>query len=237
MNTTSRTTEAVTSRLKIGSAILAAAEVVDSNPIAARLTAFAAAHRVLTDAERKVDEAEAKLEAEKLRLAQRGADHDEAVESLARRLVNDGQPRPDPFGAFVATTPSEIKRMAPAEAARAVRGLIAAIRRGTHLSSATLAAVQHLEEVTQQVEAAVVPVEQLSGEVRAARQPAEVVARTWQKTLSALRRGARAAGDDGAPDLYGALFKSGVLAKRPKAARPVPADPTPTAVPATPAAS
>jgi hypothetical protein len=235
MNAMSRT-DTVTARVKAGAAILAAAEVVDTQPVAARLAAFVEANRTLVDAERKIDEAEGKLAAGRLQLAQRGADHDDAVELLARRLVNDGQPRTNPFSAFGSVAPGDIRRMGPPEAVRATRALIAAMQRGNHLSPPTAKAVQQLEHATGQVEVMLAPVEQLSADLRAARQACKVVARTWAKKLAALRREARTASDEGAPDLYGALFTTGMPAKKAKSSRPAAVAPeVPAPEPSTPA--
>lgn len=167
MNTTSRSAQASSRRLRIGAAALAAAEVVDTKLVAARVSAFAEAHRGYVDAGRRVDEAKARLDAERLKLAQLGAEHDEAVEKLACCLVNDGQPRSNPFEAFDADSPGNIKRMAPAEAARAVRALLAALARSSQISATTREAAERVEQVTQQVEAALAPVKTLRNEMRA----------------------------------------------------------------------
>ncbi len=233
MNTTSRSIHSSSSRLKLGAAVLAAAEVVDTKLVATRLTAFAEAQLSYFEAERKVDDAETRLEAEKLKVAQLGADHDDALEALARCLVSEGQPRSNPFDAFGTGAPSAIKRMAPAEAAKACRALVASVQRNKELSAPTLEAAGQVEKATEKVEAGLGPVETLREEVRAARRMAEVIARNWHDALSALRRGARAAADEGAPGLYAALFTTG--SRSPKRAKVAPQPPAETA-PAAPAA-
>ena len=161
MNTTSRSTQTSSPRLKVGAAVLAAAEIVDTKLVAARLRAFTQAYRDYLDAEHTVDEAEARHEAEKLKLAQVGAEHDEAVENLACCLVSEGEPRANPF-ADCDTSPSGIRRLAPAEAAREVRALLASLARRTNASAATREA-GGLEQVTQKVEAALVPLQDHAG--------------------------------------------------------------------------
>lgn len=216
MNTTSRTTQAADPRLKRGAAVLAAAEAVDTRPVAERVRAFRDAHRAYGEAEGKVDEAEARLAAEKLTLAQIGASHDAAVEALACSLVNEGQPRLNPFAAFGAATPGDIKRLAPEDAAHAVRTLLVGLASRSGLSAATLQAGARLEQATRQVEAALPPLKALQDELRAARNISDAVGRRYDKALSALRYAARAAAVSGTPEIHATLFPTPARTRKPK---------------------
>jgi hypothetical protein len=232
MHTSSRTTQETNARLKIGAAVLAAAEVVDTHLVADRLRAFDEAHSAYLDAAHKIDAADARLETEKRGLEEVGAAHDAAVEQLAVSLVNAGQPRINPFAAFDADTPGAIKRMPPDEAARAVRSLLGTLSRHGGLSAATLAAGAAVEQATQHVEAALVPFQARQDESRAARRMADVVGRRYDLALRALRHAARAAAADGAADLYDTLFP--ITTRVARKTKPAVAEP-PTAPPAPPA--
>jgi hypothetical protein len=59
---------------------------------------------------------------------------------------------------------------------------------------------------TRLAEWALAPVAQLQDTVRDARRTRDAVAQGWESALAALKRGARAAADEGAPDLYPTLF-------------------------------
>jgi hypothetical protein len=209
-----KSTQATNSRLKVGAALLTAAQVVDTKSVTARLKAFSEAHRNYGEAQRKVDEAEARLDVEKGKLMHLDADHDEAVEALACRLVSEGEPRINPFGSFNAPAPGKIKTMEPGEAAGAVHALVTMIERNKSLSQATLDAARQAEEAAQKIDAFLPPFAVLSDEVRAARHSRDVIALSWDRKLAALRREARAVGDEGGPGLYDALF--GSLRRTPK---------------------
>lgn len=221
MNTMSRTTHGSKSRVKIGAAVLHAAELVDTRLVAPRLQNLKDAYQAYLEAERTVDAAEARLDSEKLTLTELGAAHDDAVEGLARCLVNEGHSRTNPFDAFDVPSPSLIKRMPPAEAARAVRSLLATLERSGALSTPTREAGERVEQMTQLVEAALPPYQTRLDEVRAARRVSDVVGGTFDEAVAALRRAARAARDDGAPGLYAALFPTPPRpSKKPKPTAP-----------------
>src|SRR5436309_2391929 len=88
-------------RLQIGAGVLSAARAIDTRLVKGRLGRFERAHRAYVAAQRKVDAAESRRTAQ-ARLAECDAVQDEAVETLARALVADGQPRGNPFEAFAA---------------------------------------------------------------------------------------------------------------------------------------
>ncbi len=218
-------------RLETGATILAAAEVVDVSLVTARLTAFASAHRAYADAQRAVETAEVQLRTGQAQLAQRDAEQDEAVEELARALVVGGQPRSNPFAAVGGAAPSAVKLMPVADEARAIHKLAAAVQADPALGKPAQRAAQLADEAAQKVEVELATVDKLQAGLRAARDARATAGTSWDAALQALKRGSRAAADDGAPGLYKALF--GHTRAKKKASAPAPA-PLPT--PATPVA-
>ena len=226
-------------RLHTGAAIFAAARAVDTRLVKARLAAFENAHRSYTEAQSKVDAAETQLRAAQAKLGQCDVAQDEAVEALARSLVFDGQPRTNPFAAFGAPAPSKLIKLPIADKAAGVHQLVAAVQRNKNASKATLQAAQAAEKAAAAAEQGLIPVEKLQAVVRDTRHTRDAVAQSWESTLAALKRGARAAADDGAPQLYATLFGRPNNHRNNKNGKTVPAGATaaptpPAAAPATP---
>ncbi len=180
-----------------------------------------------------MDAAEGQLSAAQSRLSERDAVQDEAVETLARALVADGQPRVNPFATFGAAAPTAIMRLPIMEETKAIHALVAAVQRNKKLTKPTLQAAQALDKAVHAVEQALQPLDALDAAVRAARHTRDAIGQTWDTALAALKRGARAASDDGAPQLYATLFDrpSRPVAKNGKPAPP----PTAAAAPLAPA--
>jgi len=204
--------------------------------IKARLTAFKRAQQVYTAAHEKVHAAEATLKAAQTQLGALKPDQDQAVDELACALVADGQPRANPFSAFGPMAPGKLMELRAADGARAIHQLVAAVQRTKGLSKPTLQAAQTAERKAAAVESALTQIEKRRDALREARHTRAAHAQTWATALAALKRGARAAADDGAPNLYATLFDrpsrpNGKSAK----ARPAPIAPTPP--PATPTAA
>jgi len=221
-------------RLDAGAAILAAARAIDVRLVKLRLAKFERANRAYADAQRKVEAAEAQLRVAQERLSERDVDQDEAVEALARALVAAGRPRANPFTAFGDLAPGAVMRMPFGEEAKEVRRLAAAVQREKSASKLALAAAQAATRAAQAVEAALPAVAKLEVVVREARHTRDAVGQTWESALAALKRGARAAADDGAPELYATLFARLVRpAKRDTKPAPAPSPPEPGPVPAT----
>jgi hypothetical protein len=224
-------------RLQGGAAVLAAAKVVDLRPVKARFTAFQRAHAMYVQAQGKVDAAEEQLRAAQARLGERDAVQDEAVEVLARALVAEGQPRANPFAALGAPAPKALQRQPTIDEAKVIHRLVAAVQRNKGVSKATLQAAQAVEKAALAVEQAAAPIAKLQAAAREARHTREAIAQTWETALAALKRGARAASDDGAPQLYATLFERPSRSSG-KAAKPAPSTPPgPTTQPAATAAS
>ena len=116
------------------------------------------------------------------------------------------------------------KDLPAAAAAKAIHQIVAAVQRQKPLSKTTLAATRAAEEAAQKVDAATLGVakcQQAWDDCRGAR---DDLGQSWEAALAALKRGARAAADDGAPGLYTALF--GVSRRlHKKTTKPVPTPP------------
>ena len=229
-------------RLQTGAAIFAAARAVDTRLVKARLAAFEQAHRSYAEAQAKVDAAEIQLRGAQAKLGECDVALTEGVDVLARSLIFDGQDRRNPFAAFGAPPPSKVISLLPADKAKAMHQLVAAVQRNKKASKTTLQAAQAMEKAAAAIEQALLPVEKFQALVRDTRHTRDATAQSWESTLAALKRGARAAADAGAPQLYTTLFgrtnnhrnnKNGKTAqpKSPDAPTPpaaAPSTPTPT---------
>ncbi|MGD0949949.1 MAG: hypothetical protein ABSA52_21290 [Candidatus Binatia bacterium] len=212
-------------QLKLGAAILAAARTADTRLIKDRLAAFEQAQRRYADSHGKVQQLETDLGKAQ---AQFRTDQQAVVDALARALVADGQPLRNPFGAFGAASMGVLMHMPPTDAAKALPELIAGMRRSKMLGKQTLQAVQGAEKVTRGLEQAVTRLETLGTAVRDARSSRDAVAPAWDAALGALKRGARAAADDGATTLYATLFSRPARANGKNHKPAPPAAPTPS---------
>ena len=193
-------------RLQTGTAVLAAARGVDTRLIGARLKGFERAHKLYVDAQRKVEAAEAELRAAQAVLGERDVDQDEAVEALARALVGEGYPRANPFASFDAASPAAIMRLPFGEETMAIRQLVSGVQRNKQLARPTLNAAQAAEKAARVVDQALTPIPKLETVLKETRHTRDAVGQAWETALAALKRGARAAADDGAPRLYMTLF-------------------------------
>ena len=214
-------------RLEVGAAILAAAKVIDTRPIKTRLAAFERAHRAYASAQHKVDVAEAQLVAARAGIGDCDAEQNKAVEALAHALVVDGQSRLTPFAAFGAPTPAAIigQRRKQADKAIAIHTLVTAVMRSKSASKPTLAAAQTADKAARAAEQALAPIDTLQAGVRDARNGRDALGTHWDAALLVLKHAALSASDDGAPQLYAALFDR---AARPNGKNGKPA-PTPAA--------
>jgi hypothetical protein len=188
--------------------LLSAAREVDTRLVKDRLQRFEQVHKSYTTAQRKVDAAESQLQATLAGIEKLDAVQDHAVERLACALSNDGEPRRNPFAAFGEESPSVVARQAFAEEVETIHRLVATIQRSKGMSKETLEAAQAADQAASAVEQALAPIAKLEQTVADARRTRDAIAKVWETALAALRRGARAAADDGAPDLYPTLFKA-----------------------------
>ncbi len=211
-------------RLRTGAAVLAAAEVVNTRLIRKRVETFTEAHRSYAKAQRAAQAAEAELRDCQGRLVARDREQDDAVEWLARALINEGWPRANPFAPYAMPASSAIRKLPYAEEAKAIHALVAAVQRDRTVGTAVRRAADAAAGAAQNTERELAPWDKLSAAVRSARETRDAVGRTWDLALAALKRAARAAADDGASELYVKLF--GRASRPKKKAAPAPG-PTP----------
>ena len=191
-------------RLKLGASVLAAARAVDTRFVTDGLRRFQQVHQTYFDAQGKVGRTQTALDAARTCLRALDAERDDAVELLARALASDGHGRMNPFAVFGAPSPSAIGRLAYADRADTIRRLVAAVLRSKEVSTHSLHAAQSALDATQVVEQALDSI--LHHDIRNACTTRDAIGRRWDSALAAFRRKARAAADDGAPQLYGTLF-------------------------------
>lgn len=219
--------KSVVARLQVGLSILAAARTINSKLISARLAAFEAAQNGYQDAHEKVGGAEMRQRTAKTATKELVADLRKALQAVIRGLINDGQPRLNPFEAFGVAAPAALMALPIAEKAQTIHRLVAAIQReAEHFSKATLDATQALDAAVQAVERGMSLIESRGAAVLDARHARDAAGKTWTNAFRSLKRGARAAFDDGGAQIYEILFD------RPNPPRAKAAKPTPTAGPA-----
>lgn len=207
-------------RMQMGASVLAAARAVDTTHVAAKLAAFESAHREYTAAQAVVDAGEAELRTAQQRLAERGAIHDDAIEALAVARASAGQ-RTNPFDAFGAPAPRTLMRLPIDEEVREARRLVAAVLRAKDTEKGAHGAAKAVDKAARAIEQALVPIAKLQDSVRDARRTRDAVGQGWESALAALKRGARSAADDGAPNLYATLFPAKKVRAPRKKAEPV----------------
>lgn len=221
-------------RLQLGASVLSAARAIDTRLVRTRLGRFERVHRNYVNAQRKFESAESQFRAAQTQLVDCDAIQDEAVENLARALVGDGQPRGNPFEAFGAPAPGTLTRLPFAEAPQSVHQLVATVQRSKGASKGTIEAAEAADKAATVVEEAVATAAKLQDAVRHARRMRDALNQGWDSALGALRRGAQAAADEGAPDLYATLFppmtRASTKTRTPEEQAPT-ATETPTATP------
>ena len=154
------------------------------------------------------------------------------MDTLARALVADGQPLRDPFAAFAGLQDGGAHAFGAGGSGQGAAGAGGGDPPQQGLGKGTLQAVQSAEKVTRGMEPALARLEALRTVVRDARATRDAVAQAWELALGALKRGARAAADDGAPNLYATLFERAARTST-KASKPTPQpSPEPSSLPA-----
>jgi hypothetical protein len=182
----------------------------------------------------KVSAAEAVLNAATTRLGELDADQDDAIDALARALIAEGQPRSNPFRDFSPLALGKLMAQRNGDGAKAVHQLVTAVQRAKGITKPTLQAAQAAERAARALEQQLAQIEKLQDTVREARHTRDAVAQGWATELAALKRGARAAADEGAPHLYATLFDR-LARTNGKSAKPAP-EPSPAPTPPAPAA-
>ena len=214
-------------RVDAGDDVLAAAAALPTKPIAARLARFKAAHAAYSAAEGAATRAEAALGAQQEKVGDADVVQDEAVLALASALAGAGLARTNPFKPLGFAAPSTITVLGYAKEAKEVLRLAKVVRGKKALATAHGKAAAAAKAATK-VQRTLAPIKKLEKKAGTARARRDALAQPWATAFAALKRGARAAEDDGAVGLYAALFV------RPAGRDGTARDESPPAPPATP---
>ncbi len=194
-------------RLRIGKVVLANANRVDTSLIEARLAAFAEQQTTYADAQNAVDDSLQRRNEHVAKLADLDAAQHTAVEKLALALANDGQPLSSPLAAFTSETRASLKTLPQAECAKAIHKLAAAVLRHESLSRGSRDAAGAAHVAARSLEDGLLKLAAIDDSLGERRHDRDAVGDRWDESLAALKRGARAAADEGAAGLYAALFE------------------------------
>ena len=207
-------------RISAGDSLLEAAAAHDTGRVKARLAHFAAAHRALSKAQQALDAAESTLSARRERVAERDVDQDDCIDRVASALIGDGLPRVNPFKALSASSPTTLKSLGYAAEAKALAALTARARKRKDLSTRTLATLTAAEKAAKAVTAALAAVEPAKRKSDGARTRRDALVQPWETSFASLKRGARAAEDEGSVGLFAALFERTAAPKKPAKKKP-----------------
>lgn len=221
-----------TSRVEAGNHVLHAAESIGTamtKPIGPRLATFRKVHDQYMAADDAVKEADAAVRAQKAKVAEADVTQDEAIETLSCTVVGEGLPRLTPFKPLGFASPSSLKKMEAGAEARELLRLAAAVKAHKPALTESRKVAAQLEAAAKGVLVAVEPIADLERKRREAVSKRDALEQGWETAFAALKRGARAAADEGAAGLFEALFGSAPKPKRtrrPKTATP-PNEPNP----------
>lgn len=221
------------SRTDAGDAVLAAAKSAHVAPVKKRLAAFASVHKEYLAAEAKVGAAEAAFRKQQQNVGELDHGQDDAIDRLATALVSDGAPRTRPFAALGFDAPTTLQKLGDAKEARTIRALGARVRKSKGASKSTLAACAAAEKAAAAVLAAVAPLSKLAAAHHAAIVARDAIGLRWEKAFGALKRGARAAEDDGAVGLFEEMFAASAPRRSRTRVKPVDGATAPAAPAAT----
>jgi hypothetical protein len=204
------------SRVEVGNHLLSAAAALGARtkPIAVRLTTFRKTHATYAKADGAVKRADEKVRAQQAKVGEADVLQDEGVDTLASTLVGEGLPRLSPFKPFGFGPPGAIKKMGYGAEAEEVLRLADAVHKRKPALVKSKQAATALAAAAKQVQATIVPLDKLLATRSAAISKRDALEQAWETAFASLKRGARAAEDDGAAGLFDALFGSGPVVKK-----------------------
>lgn len=190
-----------------------AAGGVNTEPIQKRLLAFKAIHGQYKRADRAVKKAGLSLSKQQGLVGLADVDQDTAVLALAAALPADGLARLNPFKDFGSPAPAALCSMGYEAEAKQVLALEKAVCKRKGLSDKSIALAKAAGKAAKRVQAALGPIAKLEKARTVAMGRRDALAQAWETAFAGLKRGARAAEDEGATGLFAALFER----KAPKA--------------------
>jgi hypothetical protein len=209
-------------RIAAGDSVIEAAKSIETKAVAARLTGFKKAHATYRAADGAVKKSGEALQKQQVKVAESDVTQDEAVEALAVVLPGDGLPRVNPFKPFGAPSPAVLQKLGYEEEARKVLALEAAVLKRKGLSQGSIDAAKAAGKAALRVQAELKAIPRLEKARTNAMTRRDALAQAWETAFAGLKRAARAAEDDGAKGLHGALFERAKAApkRKKKAAEP-----------------
>lgn len=192
-----------------------------TKPVAPRLAAFAKQHAAYKKADAAVKSADEALRKAQQTVAEKDVAQDEAVERLAASLAGEGFPRANPFKPLGFDAPTVIKNKGYAAEAKDVQALATKVKSHKPALTAGSKAADVAAKAAGAVVAALAPIAKHTSARTTAISKRDALEQPWETAFAAVKRGARAAEDDGAHGLFDALFgveKPGA-SKKPKAAK------------------
>lgn len=201
-------------RIEAGQQLVERAKAVKPTAVKPRFTAFASIHKLYAAAHAKVGKADRALQKQQAKLAEADVLQDEAVARLAAKLPADGLPRTQPFKPFGFTRPSALQQREATAEAKLLQKLAAAVLKHKGASAATKAAANAALKAAAGVLGASAPIAKLTSARTSAMHARDALEQAWETAFAALKRGAKAAEDDGAKGLFAALFDAKPKAKR-----------------------
>ncbi|MDC3960788.1 hypothetical protein [Polyangium jinanense] len=202
-------------RIEAGDAVLSAAASIDTSPIAGRIAAFEKIHTSYSAAAAAAQKAAEALRAQQEKVAEADVDQDGSVDTLASVLPADGLPRANPFKPFGVAAPNKVKELGYAREAKVLLGLEKAIlKKKASFSQQSLDAAKATGNAARKVEAAIKPIAKLEKARADAMAKRDALEQAWETAFASLKRGAKAAEDDGHRGLYAALFERAAPAKK-----------------------
>ncbi len=193
-------------RLSMGRSVLVAAAAVDTRAVAERLARFEHEHRRFERAQEDVDAIAERLRQARAECWHRKAELRKAVHRLAGGLIGRGHPIRRQFATFGAPALSDLFRLPLADAAAAVRRLVAVVQRDAKLESLTPWATA-ADEAALTVGDALRRVQEVERELRDARTFRDTLGRhAWHDAYAVLQMSAWAAHFGESPGLHAALF-------------------------------
>lgn len=213
-------------RVKSGNAVIDRAASVDTRPIKKRFDALRAAQRDYSKAHDVAGKAVTALTAHERKIGELDDAQDAAVEAWVVARITAGEPRTKPLASLGGPSPSELIKMNASAEAKLIKKLAGKDLKhaDARVKKAAAAAIAAAEKVL----AADGPRTTLVRARDAAIAARDAIGPSWEKAFAALKRGARAAEDDGATGLMKALFDAPSRPKKAKAADPAAPAPAPT---------
>jgi hypothetical protein len=194
-------------RIAAGDSVIDGAKGVNTAPIKKRLAAFKAIHGQYGRADRAVKKASQALQAQQAVVGAADVDQDSSVLELASALPADGLSRLNPFKDFGAPAPAMLCSMGYEAEAKEVLALETAVSKRKGLSTSSITLAKAAGKAARRVQAALAPIAKLEKARTVAMGRRDALAQAWETAFAGLKRGARAAEDEGSKGLFAALFE------------------------------